>query len=280
MYISMEFIQTTLNAMNKEEIFTVNEFLKRISAEIYYISGGAYDLKLITHPENQNALLYYDSNNVKSFSNVPQPFAIPMFANDPIGTVVKQFSFNGKLPSDASSLAYVLNQDPGEISESEIAPFLSYMYSANTVTRTSNGNETISNIISVETVKEIQEKYKKRHDQYLNELKTAINKWGQDHTNENQEALHTAIKNHIQYPKETLEDTNQLKAPVIPFDASFVIEGINGFRYGDVLEFKGLPARYTNNTVFSIISINHSVSSIGEWTTDIKCIMRPRIDFS
>jgi len=280
MYISMEFIQTTLNAMNKEEIFTVNEFLKRISAEIYYISGGAYDLKLITHPENQNALLYYDSNNVKSFSNVPQPFAIPMFANDPIGTVVKQFSFNGKLPSDASSLAYVLNQDPGEISESEIAPFLSYMYSANTVTRTSDGNETISNIISVETVKEIQEKYKKRHDQYLNELKTAINKWGQDHTNENQEALHTAIKNHIQYPKETLEDTNQLKAPVIPFDASFVIEGINGFRYGDVLEFKGLPARYTNNTVFSIISINHSVSSIGEWTTDIKCIMRPRIDFS
>ena len=279
MYISMEFIQTTLNNMNKEEIFTVNEFLKRISAQIYYVSGGAYDLKLITHPENQNALLYYDSNNVKSFSDVPQPFAVPMFANDPTGTVVKSFSFNGKLPSDASNLAYVLNQDPGDISESEIAPFLSYMYSANTVSRTEDGNETISNIVSADTVKKIEEKYKTRHEQYLNELKTAIKTWGQDHTDENQEALHTAVKNHIQYPKPKLEDTNQLKAPVIPFNASFTIEGINGFRYGDVLEFKGLPARYTNNTVFSIIGINHSVSATGEWNTDIQCIMRPRIDF-
>jgi len=280
MYISMEFIQKTLNAMNEEEIFTANEFLKRISAKIYYISGGAYDLKLITHPENQNALLYYDSNNVKSFSDVPQPFAVPMFANNPIGTVVKTFSFNGKLPSDASNLAYVLNQDPAEISESEIAPFLSYMYSANTISRTADGNETISNIVNADTVKKIEEKYKVRHEQYLEELKKATITWGQDHNDENQKALHTALKNHIQYPKPKLEDTNQLKAPVIPFNASFTIEGINGFRYGDVLEFKGLPARYTNNTVFSIIGINHSVSSVGEWTTDIQCIMRPRIDFS
>jgi len=279
-YISMEFIENTLTKLNEEEIYTANEFLKRISSKIYYVSGGAYDLKLITHPENQNALLYYDSNNVKSFSNVPQPFPVPMFANDPVGTVVKSFSFNGKLPSDASNLAYVLNQDPAEISESEIAPFLSYMYSANTTTRTSDGNETISNIVTKETVEAIESKYKARHEQYLSELKTAKSNYGMDQTSDNQAALHTALKNYIQYPKSKLEDTNQLKAPVIPFNASFTVDGINGFRYGDVLEFKGLPARYTNNTVFSIVGINHSVSSTGEWNTDIQCIMRPRIDFS
>jgi hypothetical protein len=45
------------------------------------------------------------------------------------------------------------------------------------------------------------------------------------------------------------------------------------------LKFSGLPKRYTNNTVFCIIGINHSVSSTGEWNTSIQCIMRPKIDF-
>jgi hypothetical protein len=56
----------------------------------------------------------------------------------------KTFQFNGKLPTDASNLAYVLNQDPGNISESEIAPFLSYMYSATQTQRDEFGNDTVS----------------------------------------------------------------------------------------------------------------------------------------
>lgn len=279
MYLNMEYIQNTLEGLIESETFTVNEFLKKISEKIYYASGGAYQMNLITHPENQNALLYYDSNNVKSFTNVAQPYPVPMFANDPRGTIVKDFSFNGKLPSDASNLAYVLNQDPANISEAQIAPFLSYMYSANTVTRT-GPNETISNLVTDEVLQQTQEKYKARHDQYVNELTGSIQAYGADADEGNtRSALHASLQKYIQYPKPTLEDTNQLKAPVIPFDASFTIEGVNGFRYGDVLEFKGLPDRYTNNTVFSIISIAHSVNDRGEWSTSIGCIMRPRIDF-
>lgn len=278
-YISTTTIEEIITEMSKQETYTVAEFLKRVSAKVYYASGGAYDLKLITHPENQNALLYYDSNNVKSFSNVPQPFSVPMFANHPAGTIVKDFSFNGKLPSDASNLAYVLNQDPGEISESEIAPFLSYMYSATQTRRDANGNDTVLNITTKETLDKIKTQYTDTHEKYLAELKKSIVEFGKNmDEDKNQTALHTSLKKYIQYPKPTLEDTNNLKAPVIPFDASFTIEGVNGFRYGDVLEFSGLPKRYTNNTVFCIIGINHSVSSNGEWNTSIQCIMRPRID--
>ncbi len=57
------------------------------------------------------------------------------------------------------------------------------------------------------------------------------------------------------------------------------VDGINGFRYGDVVKFNGLPARYTQNTVFSVVSISHSVTTQGEWTTSIQCIMRPSLDF-
>jgi len=277
-YISMEYIQNTLTAMVDAETYTVNELLKRVSSLIYNASGGAYQMSLITHPEMPNALLYYDSNNVKSFSNVAKEFPIPMFANDEVGTIVKSFNFNGKLPSDASNLAYVLNQDPAEISESEIAPFLSYMYSAKSVSR-KDGTEITSNIVNTDTLKQVQEKYKQRHTQYVNELTGSLDAFGKEMKRaETKSAFRTSLKKYIQYPKPELENTNQLKAPVIPFDASFVIEGINGFRYGDVLQFKGLPSRYTQNTVFSIISISHSVTADGEWTTSIQCIMRPRIE--
>ena len=282
-YISTTIIEQIITAMAKEEIYTVAEFLQRISKRIYYASGGAYDLKLITHPDNQNALLYYDSNNVKSFSTVPEAFNVPMFANNEAGTIVKDFTFNGKLPSDASNLAYVLNQNPADISESEIAPFLSYMYSATQTRRDANGNDTVSNITNAETLKKIEQSYKDNNAKYLKELtdpisgSIAIYGKAMDQS-KNQTALHTSLQKYIQYPKSSLEDSVNLKAPVIPFDASFTIEGVNGFRYGDVLEFSGLPKRYTNNTVFCIIGINHSVSAAGEWNTSIQCIMRPRID--
>ena len=276
-YINIKFIQNTIFDVLDADNGTVSSFLKKISEKIYYASGGAYQMSLITHPEQQSALLYYDTNNVKGFSNVPKEFDIPMFANHPAGTVVKDFTFNGKLPSDASTLAYVLNQDPAEISESDVAPFLSYMYSANTVER-SGPNETIKNIITQEVKDEIDAKYEKRHKDYKTELTAALNNYNIDRTNDTQKALLIAMKNYVQYPTPTIQDTNKFKAPVIPFDVSFTIEGINGFRYGDVLQFKGLPDRYTINTVFSIIGINHSVSTQGEWNTEIRCIMRPRIE--
>ena len=148
------------------------------------------------------------------------------------------------------------------------------MYSANTVTR-SGRDEAIGNIITDETLLKIEADYKKRHTDYKDELnEIALLNYGKDPNDDTQKALHTSIKNYIQYPTETIRDTNQFKAPVIPFDVSFTIEGINGFRYGDVLQFKGLPDRYTINTVFSIIGINHSVSTQGEWNTEIRCIMR------
>jgi hypothetical protein len=279
-YISTTIIEQIITAMAKEEIYTVAEFLQRISARIYYASGGAYDLKLVTHPDNQNALLYYDSNNVKSFSAVPKAFNVPMFANNEAGTIVKDFTFNGKLPSDASNLAYVLNQNPADISESEIAPFLSYMYSATQTRRDANGNDTVSNITNAETLDKIKQSYKDNNAKYLGELTGSIAIYGKNmDESKNQTTLHTSLQKYIQYPKSSLEDSVNLKAPVIPFDASFTVEGVNGFRYGDVLEFSGLPKRYTNNTVFCIIGINHSVSSTGEWNTGIQCIMRPRIDF-
>jgi len=280
--INMEVLQENIKSLEEQKIFTISNLLNSLSDEVYNATGHAINLKLVSHPELPEFLIWYDCNHIKSLkSTTPvKPYPIPMFANHPSGTVIRDFKFSGKLPSDASNLAYVLNSDPSEIAESDIAPFVSYMYTANTIERSAaDHSETITNIISDSELVEIKQKYKEAHERYVEELALAQGALGGDFFNlEKQSALAAALQKYVQYPTPDIITTNQMIAPVIPFDVEFTIDGINGFRYGDVLTFDALPSRYKINCVFCIISVTHNVTTEGQWTTTVRCIMRPKID--
>ena len=286
-FINMTYIQellTKLKATSEKE-YNLNTFLSTISSMINRNTGGAIDLKLTTHPEDDKSLLFYDRANILPQKETNEenvlPYPIPMFANDPRGSIVRDFQFSGKLPSDASNLAYVLNQDPSDLSESDIAPFLSYMYSAAKTERDAAGNETIRTQITPTQQQEAKQKYKETHEKAKRELDDAKAEYGKAFdSSEKRLALGDKLRKYIQFPTPELNTTYQLKAPVIPFDCSFTIDGINGFKYGDVLQFNGLPKRYTANTVFSVVHVTHTVDNSGQWTTAIRCIMRPNIDLN
>ena len=90
--------------------------------------------------------------------------------------------------------------------------------------------------------------------------------------------LEEALGKHMLHPFSEIKQSEQATAPIFPWDASFTIDGINGFRYGDIVTFAVLPKRYRVNTVFSVIGVNHDLSQDGQWKTEIKCIMRPKIE--
>ena len=90
--------------------------------------------------------------------------------------------------------------------------------------------------------------------------------------------MFSALQKYIQYPSPDIQLSSEIAAPTIPFEVEFTIDGINGFRYGDVLTFDGLPDRYKKNAVFCVISVTHTVGTDGQWTTTVRCIMRPKID--
>ena len=279
-FINMEVIQQICASLENQKNFTVAALLSLISAEIYDATGGAIDMKLITHPELTEFLLYYDAKSIAIAKREKPvvPYSVPMFSNHEYGSIVRDFKFSGKLPQDASNLAYVVNQDPSEIAESDIAPYVAYMYSANTVERT-GPHELVGNLITQDELDAIKTKYKEAHLNFKEKLRQAKVAFSLDITNpEKRAALAQALQKYIQYPTPSIIESNQLTAPVIPFDVEFTIDGIHGFRYGDVLTFDGLPTRYKQNAVFSIISITHTVANDGQWTTSIRCIMRPNID--
>jgi hypothetical protein len=90
--------------------------------------------------------------------------------------------------------------------------------------------------------------------------------------------MYNSLKEWVTYQNESFKENYQVKNPVIPFEVEFTLDGINGFKWGDVLTFDALPSRYKRNCVFSIISITHNVTDTGEWKTNIKCITRAQIN--
>ena len=269
--INLEVIKNIHDALLKNKKFTVNNLLSELSNLIKSMSGESISLKLITHPENQKCLLWYDENYVA------KPFPIPMAANDVGVSLVRDFSFSAKLTDSAAHLSYALNQDLSSLTESEIAPFLAYMYAYNENPEFAEIEPEFGNAITKVTGAAVESEYSKNHTKYLNELALAISTFAGDITNvDKQNKLQNSLSSYIKYPTPGLKDAAILSAPVFPFDTEFTIDGVNGFKYGDNIAFPVLPVRYTSQTTFMVINVTHTVSAEGVWTTTIRSVMRPK----
>jgi hypothetical protein len=218
-------------------------------------------------------LLFYDQTYLgqPKDQDTVKPYPIPMSAKvplvggipeTPIGSIVHDFKLTAKLPDSATTLSYVLNQDPDNVSENEIAPYVNLMYTF--------GDK--------EKAEKAVERFSKLHLDNLDTLDTLKSQYGNNIIDETiRTKLEEALAKHMLYPFAEIKESQQATAPIFPWDASFTIDGINGFRYGDIVTFDVLPTRYRVNTVFSVIGVNHDLAQDGQWKTEIKCIMRPKI---
>jgi hypothetical protein len=271
-FINVNVIKTINERLQAAKAFKVTDFIKEISAVVSANTGGAIDLKLITSPVVQTQLLLYDARRTETGDI--KAYHVPMFANDPRGTIVQDFSFTGKLPENISSMMTVLNQSANQLSESQLAPYLAYMYT------------TVDSINEIGAADEMDEKYKASLDKLekeyevnyktnLDNLKQTKDSLANNWTEPTRIiALQNALKLYVQTPTPKLKESVKLTAPVIPFDVEFTIDGINGLRYGDVLQFDALPLRYRANMNYSIISTTHTVDNNGIWTTKVRCVAR------
>jgi hypothetical protein len=73
-------------------------------------------------------------------------------------------------------------------------------------------------------------------------------------------------------------DKVEFGTEIFPLEMSLRIQGIEGFKFGDVIQCKMIPARYLtkqgkNRIIFSVLSVRHLHSDYG-WQTELKTIMR------
>lgn len=267
-FINLQTIESIVSVLSSKNLrtFTISQFLTSISNTISYATGNAISMKLITSPTDLSKLMFVDARYLKSAdphsTKHVKPYAIPMFANHPKGSIVRDFRFNATLPENAKNLSYVLNSGD-DVSTDEIAPYMNFMYNSG----------------DAAAVNKAIDGYKTKHLNIIDKLKASREKNGAyPLVKANIAELYKSLADYIKIPTSDIRKSQQITAPIFPFTAEFTIDGINGLKYGDVLTFHALPERYKINTVFSVISVTHTVSSQGEWTTNIKCIMRPSLD--
>ena len=279
MFINMDVVKSILDELKQNsKTYKVKDFLVKLNEYIVKATGGAINMELITHPENPGYLLFYDTNYLGDKYGVQQ-YSVPMFANHPHGSIVREFRLTAKLPTNMQALMYTTNNNDN-ISEEQIAPYLNYMYNNSVITRTTGSNgdiiESKAPMANESAVKKLEAEYKASHEKYLKSYTSASQEFGDVKKNESkQKELQGALQKYIQYPTPEFKKSAVMQSPIYPYEVEFTIDGINGFRYGDALSFDALPKKYKNGTTFSVISVVHTVNENGEWTTKIKCIMRP-----
>jgi hypothetical protein len=285
-YISLEQFKAICTSAESKKL-NINAIITGLSGLINQATAGVVNLQLISNKDNTNQLQLVDANYTPITPEVKNhtqyAYQMPMLANSVaqgFGSVVRDFKFTAKLPTSAQNLAYVTNQ-PDAVTESQIAPFLSFMYQRTNLERSIDATGAIieTNKESVEEIaKQLKTTAETKYREYLIDLQVAKLKFAKDPTSStNLQNLNSAMIRHVQYPTPNIRDSMNLATPIIPFDVTVTIDGINGFRYGDVLDFPALPSRYRKDVVFSVINVNHTISNDGDWTTTLRCIMRPKI---
>jgi hypothetical protein len=256
-YINLELIKKIVDELSKTNEPTIKKFLMRLSSEILAATGNAINLGLVQHPTIPEALLFYDTNFITT-SALVEEFTIPIFATATGTSVVRDFTLTSKVPAAVQNMIFGI--DSSKTSTQRQVAYNPYIYADEA------------------TKKKLAADFAKEHINALSDLAVKKYTFSQRPSDkQNIQNLQRAIEKYVTYFTPNIEESVGTNKSIFPMDLEFTIDGINGFKFGDVLNFAGLPKRYTDSFIFTIIGVSHNITTAGEWTTTIKCIPRIRI---
>ena len=246
-------IESTLKADTKKP-FTIKNFIIAISDEIKVQTGTGVFPGLIFHPELPSTLKYHDAEYLGFDRNVAE-YEIPVFASVDKGTIVREMKLGYDLPDEFKYALF--NFNAANISPNKASSYNSYLIS---------GGEERSD-------QEVE--WKKKHDDAKIVLAEAKSNLTYDYRDsERIKKLQAALQTYVNYPTPSLKESLNQQKPRWLYTLEFTIDGINGFRFGDVLQFRGIPQRFRDDFVFNVEKVTHNVDATGEWTTTLSCRSR------
>ena len=255
-YVNIEVIRTIVTKIEKDP--TIKNLLNNLSAIIQEDTGNAIKMVLVQDPLIEDALLYVDSNYI-DLTTVVQPFSLPAFPGLTGRSAIKSFSLSTNVPTSVKTMIFGINSL--ETGTQKQAAFSSYIY-ADEATR-----------------KELENKWRETYGITKLDLAIAKNDIALKPLESPAiERLKDALAMYVTYFTDDIKQSLNYTKAYFPMNLEFTIDGINGLKFGDVLQFDGIPKRYVDAFVFMIVGITHSVSTDGQWTTSVTCNPRVRLE--
>ena len=254
-YINIELIRKITNDIKNNP--TIKELLKQLGAEIQTNTGNAIKMVLVQDAIVESALLYVDSAYVDTTLSVEE-FSVPAFPSFSGRSVIRNFTLSANVPNNVKSMIFGITS--AEAGTQKQVAYSGYIYS------------------SPEDKKKLEEKWKTSYETNNRGLAIAKNnKALKPIDDEATKLLQVALEQYVTYFTDDIKKSMNSTKAIFPMDLEFTIDGINGFKYGDILQFDGIPKRYIESYVFFVAGITHQVSTDGQWTTTLKCNPRVRI---
>lgn len=257
-YINLTVIDELIEQTEQEQAEpSVKHFLNKLSKEISKQLGGEISMNLIEHPLQSNILLYYDTSYIDDSIGKTEEFLVPAYGLKG-RTAVRELSITTNVPESVKSMIYGLDAKTKSFNATTV--YSPYVFA------------------SEETRAQIEADYSQNHEDAKNELFTAEDALarapesldGQGPSGEIVARLQKALKGYIMYPTNNIQDSIASNNPAFPMEISVTFDGINGFKYGDVMNFSGIPNKYQRTFAFMVIGITHTVSNDGDWTTQLQ----------
>lgn len=237
--------------------FTIKNFMIEISNEIKKQLGYAIFPGLIYHSESPSTLLFYDQNYFGPDLQIVE-FEIPVFSSKSQGTVVRDIKLSYDVPDKYKNLLFGFRSQA--VSPTKVASYNPYLISNSSKAR-----------------EEEQEKWKENHKKSLIQLADAKSELTKDIYDKSYiDNLQNALELYVKYSEPSLQESIDQQKPRWLYTLEFTVDGINGFKFGDVLQFRGLPKKYNQDYVFIVDKITHKIDATGNWTTTLNCGTRAR----
>ena len=282
-----EIEKSTQTTDKNNGVYDINLFIARICKLISDCTGGIIDLKLTTMPvtelksieNNLNCIVFHDNTSSVPSAAMYNTAAVtlPIFANSlvssydtggnvlatgyrRVGTVVRSFELSSNISDDLKSLSFILGQDTNAALASNYGP-IGYSQA-----------KTVKHKKLFE--KEYSDSYQTNRTALRNAKRLYYNTQLNDDIKQN---LKLALRKYKSTPIRDLSGLFNFSMPIWPIDVSLTLDGIYGFRFGDVITLNGLPSSF-NNFVFTIIQADHTLTTDNDWSTTLKCKLRTRIE--
>jgi hypothetical protein len=262
--INYFFIKEKLKELPTDKSNIIN-FLNQIFAEISDVSGGIYNLTLISTDkdefrEDDISFAVVDNNySTPPGKTPPKPLRL---AGRGVSSILRNMSLQSKLPDGVAATAFVMARNPNKLQGGNTRPFQKMLGYADNQDKAKLETE-------IEKVKQ--------------DAIGVINKNALDlvlSSEEESEFEYTDVVGNIKTALQKLKENEMGKwneDVLYPFNFSFTLDGIDGFIFGNVVETTWLPTRFIKkgepSIVFTVTNVEHSFSG-NDWTTTVNTVCR------
>ena len=243
----------------KELELSIKDFLQKIFDQISTLTGGIYNLTAYMDIDDDgNDFIDIADINFSEEINEFTPFSFKPFTKDSIVSVA---NIESNLPDKMATAAYI---GGAAASGMPISAFDVFKYKIGGDSWVWNPTVGDYGELQLTTKEKVQFEIDKNNT--MKRLYRAYSELFANYNDTTINSLISALKAYKTYG--SIEKTWNKKV-IYPIKSNLTMEGITGFRFGNIVKLEWLPEIYKERMVFMVTKVNHTIEN-NTWKTDLE----------